>query len=256
MIRRRLEQSGFTIVELMIALSVFAVTLLLSTTVIITIGRLYTKGVSSANLQDATRSVLNDITSTLEFSDEQPAACTPSSPIPITCSANQITSAHPDHSAMIIYAYCIGTTRYSYTLDTQAVDSPQGTQSYHALWKDKMATNANCYPLNIAQTTPSVAGSPSAQASVANSGHELAPLRSRITRFYVEPQSADGSRYAVDLWLAAGEDDLLTTNTTGASCTSGTGSSTCAGYATCQSSTGQQYCASTQLSTTITRRLN
>lgn len=254
----RQNQKGFTIIELMIAVSILSVILLIGSVVLISVGKLYTKGVNSTNLQDATRNVLNDISSTLEFSGEQPFACLPT-PTPYTCEAvnsggslGELASTHPDGTPMTIYAYCVGTTRYSYVMNTQSAANPSGTQNYHVIWKDTMTSDASCYPLDIKQQNPTFV---SGQPSVANSGKELAPLRSRLTRFYVEPQSTDGSQFGVDVWMAYGEDDIVLVTGTGA-CSAGSGSSNCAGYSSCQGGQGQEYCANSKLSTTITRRLH
>ena len=63
------KQQGFTIIELMIATSVFSVVLLLCTFGLMQIGKLYYKGISSTRTQKTTRSVLDMLSQDIEFAD-------------------------------------------------------------------------------------------------------------------------------------------------------------------------------------------
>ena len=60
---------GFTIVELLIATSVFGVVLLVASAGIIAIGRLYHKNITSANVQEVTSSLMSDVSQTIQFSE-------------------------------------------------------------------------------------------------------------------------------------------------------------------------------------------
>lgn len=61
------KQNGFTLVELMIATTVFSVVMLLSTYAFIQINRYYAKGISLARTQDAARNIVSDISNQLQF---------------------------------------------------------------------------------------------------------------------------------------------------------------------------------------------
>ncbi|HSX37132.1 MAG TPA: type II secretion system protein, partial [Patescibacteria group bacterium] len=65
-------QGGFTIVELMVALSVLSILLVMSTVILIQIGKLYTKGVNQAATQNAARDIINDLSSQLQVSGNAP----------------------------------------------------------------------------------------------------------------------------------------------------------------------------------------
>lgn len=67
---RRVSQSltGFTIVELLIASAVFSVVLILCTTAMLQIGRVYYKGITSSQTQEAARSIMDEITRSIQFS--------------------------------------------------------------------------------------------------------------------------------------------------------------------------------------------
>jgi prepilin-type N-terminal cleavage/methylation domain-containing protein len=61
------KQSGFTLVELMISMTVFSVIMLISTYLFIQINRFYTKGITSVRLQDSARNIITDISSQIQF---------------------------------------------------------------------------------------------------------------------------------------------------------------------------------------------
>ena len=118
-------QQGFTILELTIATTVFAVMLLLSLTAIARIGQMYYKGISTAQTQDVARLVSNNVNQAVQLN------------------SGLIT-------APIGGSFCIGDTRYSYAIDTPV------SGSQHALWSDKLTNCANVpHPaLNLATPNP------------------------------------------------------------------------------------------------------
>lgn len=63
------HQKGFTIIELMIATTVFSTVLLVAGTGIISIGRMYYKNINTTRTQEAARSVMEDVTRSLQFSE-------------------------------------------------------------------------------------------------------------------------------------------------------------------------------------------
>src|SRR3954468_10979744 len=111
------SQKGFTIIELMIATSVVSVLLLLATVIIIGIGNLYYKGISQSRVQDNVRSIADEISQQLRFSDQLYAVDSPSG---------------------AIHAICIGKTRYTYTIGHQVGSDPNppNFQSPHVLWRE------------------------------------------------------------------------------------------------------------------------
>lgn len=120
-IKNKNHQSGFTIVELMIATTVLATLLVLCASVAVQVGRLFYKGVSSSRTQESVRNITDQVVRTLQT--------TSAMPVPVTQAGVQ--------------AYCIGSTRYSYVLDRQA------TQAQRVLWVDQ--NTGPCVPdLNAA----------------------------------------------------------------------------------------------------------
>src|SRR5665213_3568651 len=99
---RRKSETGFTIVELMIAMTVLSVLLLLASVTLIQIGRLYSKGSNEAETQNTARNIINQVASEIQFGGSAPL---PSSP----------TAG----------AYCVGSQRYTYQLGQQLAGSVQ-----------------------------------------------------------------------------------------------------------------------------------
>jgi prepilin-type N-terminal cleavage/methylation domain-containing protein len=63
------NKSGFTLVELMIATSIFSVVMIISTYTFIQISRYYTKGLNMVRTQDLARNVVDEIASQIKMSN-------------------------------------------------------------------------------------------------------------------------------------------------------------------------------------------
>lgn len=220
--RLKSEQRGFTIIELLIATSVLSVILLLVTVMITNIGNLYYKGTTQAQVQDTTRSIVDQLVQDLQFSDGTPSI--PDSSLP--SSSNIDTSTVPGKT---LYALCVGTTRYSYVLDQQIE-----TDMLHVLWRDAIGSGSACSPVNLSTTPPS--------------GYELMGPRSRLTSFRIK--STSPALYSVMVSVAYGENDLFK----GADTSDLLGGSDA--NVTCASGTGNQFCATDRLATSAVRRVN
>lgn len=226
------SQQGFTIVELMIATSVLAVLLVLVALVMTGVGRLYIKGVNQARIQNATRSIVDQIGAEIQLSDAtgvkrpdpQPAPSTPSNP-------GQDVIYPPNFT---ISAFCLKNTRYTYILNKQI--GSESNQIPHVLWRDKAPTDV-CTPVNLASTTLS-------------GGTELMPPNSRLTAFSI----TQNSPYRIAIGIAYGDDDLL--NIQPGTYTNGPYPIDLSGLkTTCKDTKGNQFCATANLQTTITKRL-
>lgn len=231
--RKSVAEQGFTIVELMIALSIFSVILIVSTVVLIQIGALYSKGVNSADLQNATRTVVADISGQLQFSGRAPQGCTD---IVKTCYAN--TRNNFDAANTPVYSYCIGRTRYSYVLNRALGTDPsynpaQATQ--HVLWRDTL-TDDSCPVLDIINSN-NLSAAPSK-----GDGYEMLGAHMSLTKFWVKQVSGSSGIYRAEVWTAFGDNDLLNKDLS-------------TGKANCIGSVGSQFCATSQISTQLTGRI-
>ncbi len=233
------SEKGFTIVELMIALSVLSVILITTTLVLIQIGSLYTKGVNAADLQNVNRNVVADLTGQLQFSGTAPVGCTPIANN-VTCYAQTVASVHNnvDGTTETTYSYCIGKTRYSYVLNRElgtntATTPTQNTQ--HVLWRDTLTDTSSCPVADV------VNGTHLDDAPSSGDGYEMMGSHMRLTRFNIQPVAGSNGVYDIQAWMAYGDSDLVQTAADGAS--------------TCVTGTGTQFCSISSISTQVTGRV-
>ncbi len=196
-------QSGFTIIELLIATTVLTVILLMVTVMISNIGNLYYKGITLAQTQDTTRSIADAVSQDIKLNDKPPVS---------------------DGSAIVFgtstNAICIGSVRYTYTLGRQIGTNLSGPdpQVQHVLWRDTIGSGSACTPVNLALATPPGVG-----------GSELIGPRSRLTAFKVAPSSlANPTLFTVQIGVAFGDYDLLNMAGIATTCNGGVGGQFCA----------------------------
>lgn len=236
------QNKGFTIVELMVALTVLSTILLLSTVVMINIGTLYNKGINAAKLQNMNRTVSSEISTALQFSGQAVSACTIESNT--YCATGHLAPDGPNRAD--VYSICINRIRYSFIMNRESGGDPYATPAIpdtpHVLWRDEMNSNSSCNPLDI-RDDPVVADAHTAEGNGNPSqGYEMVSDKIRLTKFKIKETTPLSRLYNVDTWLAYGDTDLL----------NGPDSQ---GVATCNSNAGQQYCGTSSLSTTVIRRI-
>jgi prepilin-type N-terminal cleavage/methylation domain-containing protein len=230
LLRRHSLQGGFTIIELMVATMVFSIVLLIASNSVVQIGRMYYKGLISSQTQDAARSVLEDVSRTLQLSKGNLLIQTP---------------APPAFSTKVI---CIGNSRYTYIIDHQlnpaGPSGPGDPVSKHVLWLDTMPVGG-CVPVDLSQDTPSAGGK------------ELLATNMRMLEF-----SVDKNTFQISIRLAYGPSDLLSSydndshpvNLTGPA---GTIDEADSAQALCKSGVaGSNFCAVSALDTMVQRRIN
>jgi prepilin-type N-terminal cleavage/methylation domain-containing protein len=217
------NSEGFTIIELMIALSILSVILVMSTVIMIRINHIYTKGVTMANLQNTSRNLVSDISSALQFTGDSPACYAPGCNDP----ANLSNEAR---------AYCIGSTRFTYVKDASlGTDGFDGSVTPHVLWKDTMLNSNTCKPLDL-----TVSGTPTdTLTDTTDPGYEMVPEHVRVVRFDINQTAPDSGIFNVTLWTAYGDDDLIKTSPS----------------LTCDSDKGSEFCALSKVSTTVVKRI-
>ncbi len=227
-------QRGFTIIELLIAMTVLSVILLLASIMMTNIGNLYYKGISQAHVQGAVRATIDEVSQHLQLTDSTPTI----------------------YTSGTTQAYCMGTTRYTYVLGKQLSPTLGIDKSQHVLWRDTIPANTCASPIppllpDLSATTPS------------SGGAELMAPRSRLTNFTI----SNTSPYTITITLAFGDTDLLCDSGTLGDCTSTNpstkiwndgsntppiGSVRCKGS---QATSGQQFCGTAGLTTTVVRRI-
>jgi prepilin-type N-terminal cleavage/methylation domain-containing protein len=238
-------QQGFTIVELMIATAVFAVVLVVITTGVLTFSRQYYKGVITSNTQATTRQIMDDVVRSIQFN---PGAVVPLKKLNTT---DVITPSTPT------YGYCVGdSTRYSFSQNWQVLDNGAvavNHQSKHGLIKD-IATGCNASSTAMKVNTVS--------SALGTDEREELGERMRVVKFEVANTGVSDT-YNVTLRIAYGDDDLLCSP----SIASGAGS--CGYYGAgpfnamvgyddlkCKSRIGSEFCAVSELSTVVSKRVD
>lgn len=199
---RRMRQRGFTILELMIASSVFAVILLVVAVGVTQFSNQYYKGVTSTKTQAATRSVMAEISQAIEFSKTVAV---------IPAGANGVAGL------------CVDNALYSYKIGQQVVDtSPNASlhQGYHGL---VVGSTGSC----TAGSVPSLPTTPGVPAG----SRELLGRYMRLSALDVNNV---GDVYTVHVRVIYGDDTLLfpavssSTNWANEQCSNATGSKFCA----------------------------
>lgn len=214
----KINQKGFTLVELLIATAVLSTVLVTATLVMTGIGNLYYKGINQAKIQNNVRSIVSDLTDQLELYDQNS--------IP-----DVVKSPDGDTSA-----YCINGIRYTFILGKQLKETPTETdQIKHVLWRDQIGA-ADCQPTDgmLNADTPSP------------NGQELMTPNSRLTLFEINPTT---SPFGVNVGAVYGDKDLIsggTLNVDGGR----QGSDV-----RCLGGFGGSFCAVSYLNTNIARRL-
>lgn len=220
---KRLRNDGFTIIELLIATVVFSIVLLTISGAIIQIGRIYFKGVTEARTQEAARSVLADITQDLQMT------------------SGQVTLTGLDNSTAGSQGFCIDTTRFSYVLGQQRAGDN------HAL---------------VADTIPAGCLSSKAQdiTGATPAGTELLGDNMRLAKLSIEQQLPNHpTMYKVTARIVYGDDDLLCVaalNNCSSDTTMSSSQIAAARDLRCKDiRSGTQFCAVSELSTMVERRL-
>jgi prepilin-type N-terminal cleavage/methylation domain-containing protein len=121
------QQSGFTIIELLIATTVFSTILLVASAGIISVGRSYYKGIIQSRTQEVTRSITEDISRSLQLGGNTKVL------------ANVATAADP------VVRFCVGNVRYRGYLNSQVTGAARG------LTAQRIDQSSNC---NITTPTP------------------------------------------------------------------------------------------------------
>jgi len=212
---KNLNRKAFTIIELMIATSVLSIILLLVTTMMISIGNLYYKGINQARVQDDVRTISDDLSSHLQLSDQAPQPAI--TPVSIIISGQ----------SFVMDAVCMDNTRYSYIKDVEIGSNSTVTnpEIHHVLWRDPTPVGGCTGPAPLNLSLPSL------------NGTELIAPNSRLTDFTISPLT---SPYNLSIGVAYGDKNLM----------SGVGVNT-----KCNGSNGDQFCSTAALTTTVVQRI-
>ena len=213
--------AGFTILELMIAATVFSVILLVVAVGVIGFTNSYYKGITASKTQANARAIMAAVTQSLQFGK----------------AFNTPTSGS-------VRGFCIDNTLYAFVPGQQVTDSNPNAgkhQGYHGLVEQ---TGNDC-SASIPAAVATPLGSPGS-ANLPSDARELLGPHVRINTFTI---SQSGDIFTVHLRLIYADDEVLKPNVT-----AGTNWDT-ATEQCIANQIGGRFCAASDLTTTVERRL-
>lgn len=225
------KQRGFTIVEFMVATSVFSVVLMAVSAAVVYMGRTYQKSMYTTSTQAATATLVDTISQAIKFSSD---------------SVNFYEDNNPATTDML----CVGNRQFLYVVGRQLGSTDPQTGSQHAVMT---RPNQNCTAADIISGTPA--------PTTKGSARELLGRNMRLDRLTL---TSSGGVWKVSARVVFGDDDLLckSKNTTTDTCTSTSTLSDAeltsndpANDLICKPQIGSQFCAVSELSNSVYRRL-
>jgi prepilin-type N-terminal cleavage/methylation domain-containing protein len=222
------KQDGFTILEFMIATTVLATILLLATITMITIGNLYYKGFNQARTQDDVRNSVDQITQDIQLSTSNETVSNTNDNIPLTS-----TFSYPSTYTNSIQAICFGDIRYTYVTGLQLgtnLPTSSDPQIDHVLWRDVMANDGSCVPLNLSLINPDVGPN----AGIGH-GEELVSAGARLLPNFAI-SSGSLNEYTITVGITYGNPSLSSPN------------------GICNTDTDDRFCATDTLTSFVIRR--
>ncbi len=217
------SQRGFTIFELMIATIVFSVILLVMAAGVLRFSHDYFKGLTTSKTQQVARAIAQDISQNIQFGQSVTAGL----------------------AASNIQGICLGNTLYSYRIGYQVKHGTSNAAKHQYPYGMVKRVGTDCssaVPLRIDLTGTSLN---------ATTDHELLGENMRLTQLDVTDVSVSGQKptYQISVQVVYGDDDLLTP------VPSAIMTPTAWASEICSSSIVAQFCAKSQLVTTVQQRL-
>jgi prepilin-type N-terminal cleavage/methylation domain-containing protein len=236
------NKNGFTIIELLFSTTIFSLVLLLCLSGLIQIGRMYYKGVTTSQTQQAARTLLDEISQSIQFS----AADVTEIRLPGTGNLpgpELYGTAGPIPSGQTAVGYfCVGTIRYTFAMDRMQGDTNDAGRSMirHAMWADEPGVCAGA----AASTLPPVDLTAAQPSDPIYKGRDLLSDNMRLMRLRLTDLDADDSVWRIQLTVAYGDNDLFIVDSADAT------------RRFCRGRTiGTEFCAFSELSTIVKRRV-
>lgn len=220
-----MTQRGFTLVELMIATSVFAVLLLVATATVVRFTTNFQRSVTATSTQNIARSIIDTLSQSLQFDGHTFAQL------------GDVGGAH---------GFCLGTTNYSYVLNKQ-----MGEDTPHVLVQ-KPADGLGCTQTQNFSMAGSIQGT------------EMLAEHMRLAKLRVEQQGTNLFKLSIrvvygddDLLCVEGESGALACDSTDDSSASirALNSEDKLAKLKCKPHKGSEFCAVSNLETTVQSRI-
>lgn len=215
----RSDNQGFTIVELMIATTVFGVIMLIAAATVVRFTNNFQRGLTQTTTQNTARSVIDTLSQSIQFAGDVPNG-----------DLDQVGDS---------LGICVDSTKYSFVLGRTL-----GAQADRVLVEERGVGGSSCdgKATNISSPVPG--------------GKELLGENMRLTELSLD---ASGYIATVEVTVAYGEDDLLCNTNVAGSCSPDAATLSTAQLQgdgiQCRPTAGSQFCAVSSLRTTVQRRL-
>lgn len=225
------NQKGFTIVELMIATTVFSVILMAITGATMTIGKQYQKSMYASNTQAAASNLVDTLSQSIRFS---------SGIVSQNGNPAESNTASPNAGTA---TYCIGNRQILYTYGRKVGDVVSETSTKYAVVS---RPNDGCNIDAITGNTPALINP-----------KELLGRGMRLSKLTITQPTA--TYYRIDIRVVYGDDDLLCSDSVSNSCNAGSGTMSDANLRNtdlrCKPGKGSEFCSVSELSTVVYQRL-
>ncbi|MCA9323504.1 prepilin-type N-terminal cleavage/methylation domain-containing protein [Candidatus Saccharibacteria bacterium] len=225
-------QRGFTIIELMIATTIFSLVLMLCLAGILQITKMYYRGVTLARTQEKARTVVDEIAESIRYTSagSNIVVQSVSAPIDPLVVGPEVAAGASDDTNYL----CVGSKRYTYAIDRILKASPSASASdkhkKHVLWIDTISGACDA-PADLTQDAPSA------------TGQELLSENMRLMRFEVSAGVVSGT-FNVYVGVGYGDNELLYNLTSDGL------------YKTCEGEfVGAEFCATSSISLTVEKRI-
>lgn len=219
-------ERGFTLVELMVATAVFSILLLAVTAATLSIGRSYQRSMYASNTQATASSIVDTLAQSVRFS--------------------KTASSVSGDAAAGTATQCVGDQQILYTYGRLVGDVSSPTGSRHGVVIRPVTPGCVLTPIHVAN--PALTG----QKELLARGMRLSNLRVAFNPFT--------GAHQVLVRVVYGEDDLLCSESVVGSCNPGSATLTPAQLQQsrdlrCKPGRGSEFCAASELSTTVYKRL-
>lgn len=211
---------------------VFSVILLGATTALFQLEKMYYRGIITDKTQTTSRAIMADISQQLQLSQNK---------------VQFATSPTPNYGGPVSFqAFCIATTRYSYVINGQVTAGSgqfDSTSNHveHGLWRDTIGGTQACTPVNLGLPNPSNTPPVDGTVVAGSNGSDLLSQNMRLASLSLSNDCISQRLCTIDVHVIYGDNDLLAPSSTAP--------------LGCLTTFGDQWCASSQLTTQVFKRL-
>lgn len=211
--QKRSNQKGFTIIELMIATTIFSLVLMICLAAIMNITRTYYQGTLQARTQNRVREIVDEIADEIRYRPGEIVQTTGMTAL--TDAPEQedesVGSVDPTSPQSYVGQYCIGTVQYRYLLGFKADSeaSPATSSDDDRIAARPLIRNSGagaCNPANDLDLTDSV--DTTLEHITSSQEYGILDDNMRVLEFSIRRVGVE-DKYMVAVTVAYGDDDLI-----------------------------------------------